>query len=342
MRKLNHNGKRSDSHQTNRSIWGPAACFLLLGLSAVLSAKPQVHSAKIRIRLVDAGSGNGRAGIVRIYRADSDKPLTLPGLYDRLRGLQRSDAVAGWHVVAANGADVELPRAALRIEALAGLETSLSQQNIDLSSSVPEELTVRLTPIFEPGRLGLAAGNTHLHLRNLSPEDCDAYLRQIPVADGLQLLFISYLERHKDDATYITNRYPIGELKQLSTAGVLMSNGQEHRHNFEAYGQGYGHAMFLGTKELIRPVSLGPGLTGAGTDDRPLRLGIEEARQQGGTVIWCHNTFGYEDVPNALAGRLDALNVFDGSRQGAFEDNYYRYLNIGLRVPISTGTDWFM
>jgi hypothetical protein len=37
---------------------------------------------------------------------------------------------------------------------------------------------------------------------------------------------------------------------------------------------------------------------------------------------------------NALTGRLDALNVFDGSRRGSFEDNYYRYLNIGLRLPI--------
>src|SRR5207237_3011963 len=35
-------------------------------------------------------------------------------------------------------------------------------------------------------------------------------------------------------------------------------------------------------------------------------------------------------------------NVFDGSRRGSFDDPYYRYLNIGLRMPISTGTDWFL
>src|SRR5262249_51454205 len=46
--------------------------------------------------------------------------------------------------------------------------------------------------------------------------------------------------------------------------------------------------------------------------------------------------------PTALTGRLDALNVFDGSRTGSYEDTYYRYLNTGLRVPISTGTDWFL
>src|SRR5205807_1741790 len=39
---------------------------------------------------------------------------------------------------------------------------------------------------------------------------------------------------------------------------------------------------------------------------------------------------------------FDALNVFDGSRGGTYEERYYRYLNIGLRLPISTGTDWFL
>src|SRR5262249_32205088 len=44
----------------------------------------------------------------------------------------------------------------------------------------------------------------------------------------------------------------------------------------------------------------------------------------------------------ALAGRLDALNVFDGSRAGTYEERYYRFLNVGLRLPLSTGTDWFL
>jgi hypothetical protein len=131
-------------------------------------------------------------------------------------------------------------------------------------------------------------------------------------------------------------------LPRFEASKVLVSSGEEHRHNFGGYGEGYGHVMFLGIKELIRPVSLGPGITGLGTDDRALRPGIDAAKKQGGTIIWCHNGFGTEDVLNALTGRLDALNVFDGSRRGSFEDNYYRYLNIGLRLPLSTGTDWFI
>src|SRR5262249_40848516 len=170
----------------------------------------------------------------------------------------------------------------------------------------------------------------------------EEYLRQIPAADGLRVMFISYLERHKDDAEYITNRYPIGDLAQFKATGVLFNNGEDHRHNFGGYGEGYGHVMILNIKQLVKPVSRGAGITGAGFDDSPLRPGIDDAKKQGGTIIWCHNSFGFEDVLNALTGRLDALNVFDGSRRGSFEESYYRYLNIGLRMPISTGTDWFV
>ncbi len=325
-----------------RPVLLKTGCLLILGFSTLLSAKSFDGNVRVRLRLVDADSGNPRAGIVRIVPADGETPLALPGLFDRLHGLQRSEGVAGWYVVPAAGAETSLPRKKLRLEALSGLETELARREIDMSASAPEEIALKLPPVFNPAQLGLAAGNTHLHLMKLTQNESDEYLRQVPAADGLQVLFISYLERHKDDVAYITNRYPIGELKQFAATGVLYSNGQEHRHNFEAYGQGYGHVMFLGIRNLVRPVSLGQGLTGAGFDDRPLRLGIDDARGQKGTVIWCHNTNGHEDVPSALSGRLDALNFFDGSRSGKLEDNYYRYLNIGLRMPISTGTDWFM
>jgi hypothetical protein len=312
----------------------------LLGLCAYLGAGAADDPVKVKLHLRDE-AGQPIAGIVRIRPADSDKPLIVPGLFDRLRGLAKSEA-KGWYVVPAGGAETMLPRDRLRLEAVSGLETTLAVEKLDLSGKPSAEVTVKVNYLFRPDKAGLAAGNTHLHLRNLSKEDADDYLRRIPAADGLKVMFISYLERHQDDKTYITNRYPIGELKGFAATGVLFDNGEEHRHNFEGYGQGYGHVMFLGIKQLVQPVSLGPGITGGGNDDRALRPGLDDARKQGGTVIWCHNTNGYEGVPSVLAGRLDAWNFFDGSRGGSFEDKYYRYLNIGLRLPLSTGTDWFL
>lgn len=317
----------------------------ILSLCVYLQADPpkkEDDAVKVCVQLVDAETGKSIAGIVRVYRVDEDKPLALPSLYDRLRGLKKTPALAGWYVVPVNGSETTLPRGKLRIEAVSGTETVLASQQVDLTKNPPEELAIKVKAFVRPEESHLVAGNTHLHLMNLTADDAEEYLKQIPNADRLKVLFISYLERAKDDATYITNRYPIGDLKQFNPTGVLVNNGEEHRHNFLSHGQGYGHVMFLNIKQLVKPVSLGPGITGAGNDERPLQPGIEDARKQGGTVIWCHNTFGFEDIPNALAGRIDALNVFDGSRSGTFEEGYYRFLNIGMRLPISTGTDWFL
>ena len=123
---------------------------------------------------------------------------------------------------------------------------------------------------------------------------------------------------------------------------MLVNNGQEHRHNFGDQGEGFGHVMLLNIKTMIQPVSIGPGISHRGTDGTPLQAGIEEAHRQGGTAIWCHNNWGREDVPNFVRGKLDAQNIFDGGSHGSYEDSFYHYLNAGLRVPFSTGTDWFM
>jgi len=312
-----------------------------LALCALLGVRGADETVKVKLRLIDAETTRGMAGIVRIFPKEGDKPLPLPGLFDRLRGLERSATVAGWYVVPAEGVAVALPKSTLRLEAVAGLETGLVRQEIDLTKLKGDEVAVKLPFVFRPEKHGLVAGNTHLHLRKLSREDADEYLRRVPGADGLKVLFISYLERNKDDVDYITNQYPIGALKSFD-ASVQYANGEEHRHNFEGFGQGYGHVMLLNIKELVKPVSLGPGITGAGFDDQPLAPGMDDARKQGGTLIWCHNTYGFEAVPQALAGKLDALNVYDGSRTGNYEERYYKFLNIGLRLPITTGTDWFM
>jgi len=315
-------------------------CFLLLGLCALVGARPESDNVKVRLRLIDAAGGKDLAGIVRAYSEKVHVPL--PGLLDRLFGLKLPADSSGWHVVPVGGVETTLPRGKIRLEALSGLETLLARQEIDLTQPAPAEIAIKLKLIFRPEEDQLAAGNTHLHLMKISREEAEEYLRKIPAADGLRVLFISYLERNPDDRFYVTNHYAVGDLPQFGATGVLVNNGEEHRHNFQAYGQGYGHVMFLNIKSLVKPVSLGPSLTGGGFDDRPLRPGIDAARRQGGTVIWCHNTFGFEDVVNALTGRLHALNVFDGSRLGSYEDNYYRYLNLGMHMPISTGTDWFM
>ena len=298
------------------------------------------RNVQVSVAIVDESTGKPIPGVIRVRKEDTN--FVVPGrLVSRGWGLDAKAAISEWYVLPGE-ATVELPQEKLTVEAICGIESDRVTASVDLTKAESREVRIRLPRFIDSRQNGWYAANTHLHLRNLSREESDRYLREIPAADRLDVLFISHLERAADDKSYITNQYPTGRLRELESAGVLVSNGEEHRHNFGAQAEGYGHVMLLGIKELVQPVSIGYGISKKHPDAPAIRAGLDTAHEQGGTAIWCHNNWGYEDVPNWLAGRLDAQNIFDGGSHGGYEDSFYRYLNAGLRVPFSTGTDWFM
>jgi len=65
-----------------------------------------------------------------------------------------------------------------------------------------------------------------------------------------------------------------------------------------------------------------------------------EARRIGGTTVWCHNGSGMEAPVAAALGQMDAYNVADGLEPEY--NRYYRLLNCGFRLPVSSGTDWWI
>jgi hypothetical protein len=331
---------------TGRTIWktwsvcavgGLAACAMY---AAPASQAGAAGASRLRISLVNAATGNPVAGVIRVSAADG-QVVPLEGLISRGQGLADAKPINEWSVLAQEH-EVHVPQQKLQIDAFAGLGSALATINLDLAAKA--EAAVKLPVRFFGDAVpnGWYAANTHLHLRNLTAEQAERYLREVPAADQLDVLFISYLERAGDDRTYITNRYPVGDFARAWNTTTLLNNGEEHRHNFGSYGEGFGHVLLLNINTLIAPVSIGPGITGAADDGVPLRPGIDEARRQGGTAIWAHNASGFEDVPNFAMRRLDALNIFDGGSAGKYEDSFYHYLNAGLQVPFSTGTDWFI
>ncbi len=302
-------------------------------------------SSRLTINLVDAGTNAPIAGLVRITEINSGQFVAMPDLVKR---------ELGWHAMPTN-TSIDVPRTQLKVEAAHGLETELFELILD--SIGTDELTIALPlrKFYDTQARGLKSGNTHLHLRNLSLLEADNYLRIVPAADNLDLIYLSYLRRIPDEISYISNEIVTSRLNEdkptdLFINDALVAIGQEHRHNFGIHGEGYGHVMFLNILQLIQPVSIGPGLMQKGTDGVPLQEGIVQARDGGATVIWAHNMSGFEDIPNWLAGTLDAQNIFDGAwsndryigTSGTYDDTFYRYLNLGMRVPFSTGTDWFI
>jgi hypothetical protein len=315
---------------------------LLLSLVIIYHrAVTQEQQCRLMITLVDGQTRQSVPGVIRCFPRGGDHSIPLTNLLSRGQGLNDKNAIQDWYVIS-SPTEVLLPRQPLQLEAFSGLETELTRVSVDLTAQSQKNLTIPLRSFSQLSRLNWYSANTHLHLSNLNKDQAERYLREIPRADDLDVLFISYLERAIADKDYITNRYPIGDLKEFWSTGVLVNNGEEHRHNFGEQGEGFGHVMLLNIKKTIQPVSIGPGISHRGTDGTPLQAGIEGAHLQGGTAIWCHNNWGREDVPNFVSGKLDAQNIFDGGSHGSYEDSFYHYLNAGIRVPFSTGTDWFM
>jgi hypothetical protein len=292
---------------------------------------PDDQVCRLTVELIDAN--RTQPGLVRVINGKSGHPYVLTDGIHRARN---------WYAVS-RSATLRVPRAQVRIEGFRGIETEVAAASLDLTGKATASARLPLVRFANAHAQGWRSGNTHLHLMRQSRDEAERYLRDVPAADGLDLVFLSFLRRAGAEREYISNAFTRDDLDRLSRGGeVLYDNGEEHRHNFGPQGEGYGHVMFLHLARLIEPVSIGPGIMLEGTDGLPLQRGIVRARGDGAGVIWCHNSFGHEDIPNWLAGLLDAQNIFDGGEHGHYADTFYRYLNLGLKVPFSTGTDWFI
>jgi hypothetical protein len=328
------------AHETTRRSFRLARQLALAQAKATAEDPEKIRQlpqCQLQIDVVEAEGGKSVPAMVRIVNPKSGKAIPLSG--EIHRGLN-------WYSLDTKST-IAVPQMKLKIEALRGLETKLASSEIDLTGKPEAKAQISLQRFYAARFRGLRSGNTHLHLMKLTHEEAIRYLRVVPQSDDLDLVFLSHLRRIPDERHYISNRiveesFAGGSLQRLSQDGVLFGNGQEHRHNFGRGGSGFGHVMLLDIAKLIRPVSIGPGIMRSGTDGIPLQRGIKEARNDGATVIWCHNDFGMEDLPNWTAGHVHAQNIFDGSERGTYADSYYRYLDLGTKVPFSTGTDWFI
>ncbi len=316
------------------------ACIWFFVLLIAITGNPlfaEEPTEQLTLRLLDADTNKPLTGIVRITRVDDGQHVHLPALIRRRNG---------WYTLPATTL-VTVPAAKLRIEALRGLQTERRVEEIDTARPGTESATLKLRRFYDARQQGMRNANTHLHIMDRSRVDAERYLREVPESDGLELVYLSHLRRIPDETKYISNaiveqHFADGVLETLSDKGVILRPGEEHRHNFGRGGEGFGHVMLLDISRLIRPVSIGPGIMKEGTDGIPLQRGIRKARSDGATVVWCHNSFGFEDIPNWVGGHLDAQNIFDGGNKGSYKESFYRYLNLGMRIPFSTGTDWFI
>jgi len=192
-----------------------------LGLQAEPAPEVSTKSprCKLTLKLIDATTKEPLAGLVRIATADGSVQA-LEGLLNRGAGLSQSHARRQWSVLI-DSAAVSVPREKLTIEAISGLETEMASRTIDLTGKSSAEMTLPLVRFGDAAKSGWRNGNTHIHLRSLTRDQADQYLRSISRADGLELVFVSYMRRAKAERSYISSTYTEQQLQQLSGESVF-------------------------------------------------------------------------------------------------------------------------
>lgn len=317
--------------------------------SAVVAATEPTVPLTLELRL--PGSNAPAAGLVRITRVAPQQTVDLPAHLRR---------PMGWASFAGR-ATVNVPIGELRIEACHGLETEIATTTlVTARDRPPPPVTLALTRFYSPRERRLVGANTHLHLQLHSPRgmagawlrtraEAEEYLNATARSDALDLVYVSHLIRSGESQNYVSNMFTRDDLLRWSDVQARFANGEEHRHEGGRSSRRggpdelrYGHVLFLDLPRLVEPASYGAIFTAANpaSDAIPMRRAIQDARAQHATIVWCHGKQGTEDVPDWLDGLIHAQNIFDGGSEGSFETVFYTYLNAGLRVPFSTGTDW--
>jgi hypothetical protein len=130
-----------------------------------------------------------------------------------------------------------------------------------------------------------------------------------------------------------------GGLSPTSSDEHMVWVSQENRQHV------LGHISLLGLKDMIAPMCTG----GANEDwiggavEALMADWAEACKKQGGLVIMPHMPLpDFENAANIVLGHADGAEmcwVWEGEKISSAEKGYYRWLNVGQKLPIVGGTD---
>ncbi|MDA1256896.1 MAG: CehA/McbA family metallohydrolase [Chloroflexi bacterium] len=236
---------------------------------------------------------------------------------------------------------LDVPRGQTRITVERGTEYRPWTKTVDVDDAGGTvTVDVELERWADLPDRGWHPGNTHIHYdeKETKPDERLGYDSRV---EDLRMTAVSILRRW--DLNYATNKYPIGVMNDYTDTHHHVQVGEENRHNDkDGWSRGYGHVMFLNIRNIVDPISRGALIDTFEPDYPPLSWACDDARSQDGLVIWCHNGQGMEAPVATALGKVDAINLFDPYWNDVEYDLWYRMLNCGLRLPASTGSDWFV
>ncbi len=237
--------------------------------------------------------------------------------------------------------EIEMPAGPALVTAVQGLATPPGTLETTVEAGKTTVVEVELAPVWDASAAGWYSGDHHFHLNyggsyRLRPDDLVDAGRGEAV-DVLTPLTANLHNRFEDREWWGWER----------PSSPLIAFGQEIRSHF------LGHVAITGHREMFWPWIWGPGYQVYGADDRPNVDPLQHGRAGGAVGYYVHpvsssDPFGegglgsipVDIIPDALAGDLDALEVAClWSDEIGTSELWYRFLNLGIPVAPSAGTD---
>jgi len=347
----------------DESLAGPAN-ELRLDMTASADATLSVNGHAIELESVyDTGQGTSRDGAVRIEVVGEPKQWVQVSVEDATTGVttparvhfrspdgrylppygHRTEVNDNWFED--HGADlklgsteyayvdgrfrIELPVGDVYVEAVKGFEYEPLRQKLEIQPG-QKELVLRLDRPLNLREKGWVTADTHVHF--LSPQT--AWLEAQAEGVNLVNLLASQWGELFTSVGDLT-----GDLSGVSRDDTLVWVGTENRQHM------MGHINLLaGRGEPVYPMTTdGPNESRIGDPiEASLAEWADRCREREGLVILPHWPEPYlEAVADIILGKVDGLEIrhFSPRLDNHCIQNWYRYLNMGYRLPAVGGTD---
>ena len=268
-------------------------------------------------------------------------PAVVPGVFPRFDGTHGRVYFYSPGVI-----EVEVPMDSageVRISATHGFSSLPAAASVPVSPGETTDADLVFEPLWDARAAGYRSADHHFHLNyggvtRLSPDDLELLIAGEDMDFGTPLM--ANLHHRRNDTEFFMDR------RVDDVPAVLF--GQEIRSHF------LGHLGLIGIESVFWPWFWGPGYPVYEADDRPNLDALSHSRSQGGVSAYMHpvsrpDPFGSEAglgaipimvIPDTVLGDLDTLEVAClWTNEFGTADLWHRFLNLGIPLAASAGTD---
>jgi hypothetical protein len=298
--------------------------------SIEMLAAPRVP---VEVEIVDRTTGQLVPGRVRFTAGDGrylppvgHRDEVNPGFFEDTGG----DLVLGSSAYAyvPGRFSIELPVGAVDVEVVGGFDRAPHRARLEVDPSTDRlELPLDRTVDLHAGRWVTA--DTHVHFLAPSTALLQAAAEDVDLVNVLATQW-------GDLFTNVTD-LPWGSMADPSGRRIVVV-GTENRQNV------LGHLALLGAHRPVQPFASGGPPEGRMAGQLTVLLAdwADRCRAAGGLVVAAHFPLPYAEIAaDIVAGKIDALET-QALAPGLDDPSmleWYRYLNLGYRLPLVAGTD---